>query len=151
MIVYIILSILFLWNVVLTVIYVSALKHYGQLKAESSEFSISEILKSLIKRTILTEKDFENLKKEVESLKISNIKNISRVGLIRFNPYDDTGGDLSFSLALLDKDKNGVVLSSLHGRGGTRIYCKNIKSGQKEKYELSQEEKDSLAEALKSL
>lgn len=151
MIVYIILSILFLWNVVLTAIYVSALKHYGQLKAESSEFSISEILKSLIKRTILTEKDFENLKKEVESLKISNIKNISRVGLIRFNPYDDTGGDLSFSLTLLDRDKNGVVLSSLHGRGGTRIYCKNIKNGQKEKYELSQEEKDSLAEALKSL
>lgn len=149
MVFYIILSAFFLWNVVLTVVYISALKHYKQLKSESLEFSISEILKSLIKRAVLSEKNFEKLKKEVESLEMSNIKNISRVGLVRFNPYDDTGGDLSFSLTLLDKDKNGVVLSSLHGRGGTRIYCKNIKSGQKDKYELSQEEKDSLSEALR--
>lgn len=149
MLVYLIISIFFLWNIVLTVVYISALRHYKQLKSESLEFSISEILKSLIKRAVLSEKNFEDLKKEVESLEMSNIKNISRVGLVRFNPYDDTGGDLSFSLALLDKDKNGVVLSSLHGRGGTRIYCKNIKSGQKDRYELSQEEKDSLSEALR--
>ena len=52
-----------------------------------------------------------------------------RLGLVRYNPFEDTGGNQSFALALLDADGDGWVLSSLHARNGTRIYAKVIAGG----------------------
>ena len=49
-----------------------------------------------------------------------------RLGLVRFNPFDDTGGNQSFTLAMLDANNDGFVLSSLHSRTGTRVYAKAI-------------------------
>ena len=49
-----------------------------------------------------------------------------RVGLVRYNPFEETGGNQSFALALLDADGDGWVLSSLHARSGTRVYAKAI-------------------------
>jgi hypothetical protein len=48
---------------------------------------------------------------------------------VRFNPFEDTGGNQSFALALLDAEGNGWVLSSLHARSGTRVYAKAIREG----------------------
>ena len=52
-----------------------------------------------------------------------------RVGLVRYNPFEETGGNQSFALALLDAAGDGWVLSSLHARSGTRVYAKAIKGG----------------------
>ena len=52
-----------------------------------------------------------------------------RVGLVRYNPFEETGGNQSFALALLDADGDGWVLSSLHARSGTRVYAKAITAG----------------------
>ena len=52
-----------------------------------------------------------------------------RVGLVRYNPFEETGGNQSFALALLDAAGDGWVLSSLHARSGTRVYAKAIKAG----------------------
>lgn len=73
--------------------------------------------------------------------------NIRKVGFLRFNPFRDTGGDQSFSLALLDNEDNGVVLLSLYTREGVRLYAKSIHSG-KAKQPLSDEEETVLAEAI---
>ena len=54
---------------------------------------------------------------------------VQRVGLVRFNPFEDTGSNQSFALALLDADANGFVLSSLHSRQATRIYLKGVTGG----------------------
>ncbi|HVB76984.1 MAG TPA: DUF4446 family protein [Candidatus Nitrosotalea sp.] len=51
---------------------------------------------------------------------------IRRVGLVRFNPYGDTGGDYSFVLALLDERGDGVLLTSLYHRDGCRVYAKPV-------------------------
>jgi type II secretory pathway pseudopilin PulG len=72
---------------------------------------------------------------------------ISHVGLVRFNPFGDTGGNQSFCLALLDSDDTGVVISSVHGRNTTRVYAKAINSG-KSKYNLSQEENQAIEQAI---
>lgn len=72
---------------------------------------------------------------------------LQKVGLIRFNPFGDTGGDQSFSIALLDVHNNGFVISSLHGRGNTRMYAKKIESGVAA-HHLSDEEKQALEQAL---
>ena len=54
---------------------------------------------------------------------------ISRIGLIRFDAFDDAGGAQSFALALVDDDGDGIVLSSLHSRPTTRVYVKAIRRG----------------------
>jgi hypothetical protein len=64
---------------------------------------------------------------------------LQHVGLVRFNPFEDTGSDQSFAIALLDDDQSGIVVSSLHGRGGTRIFAKPIQAGQAS-HALSDEE-----------
>ena len=51
---------------------------------------------------------------------------LQRVGLVRYNPFEETGGNQSFALALLDAEGDGWVLSSLHARSGTRVYAKAI-------------------------
>ncbi len=72
---------------------------------------------------------------------------IQKVGMVRFNAFEDTGSDLSFAIALLDKKKNGVVLASIYGRNESRIYAKPIVNGQST-YHLSDEEKAALDKSL---
>lgn len=70
-----------------------------------------------------------------------------RLGLVRFNPFEDTGGNQSFALALLDGRANGFVVSSLHSRAGTRLYAKAITGGASETA-LSDEESEALRQAM---
>jgi hypothetical protein len=74
-------------------------------------------------------------------------RTIQKVGVIRYNPFADTGGDQSFAIALLDSLGNGVVLSSLHSRTDTRVFAKPVQSG-RSKYQLSDEEQDAIKKAL---
>jgi hypothetical protein len=59
-------------------------------------------------------------------------KALQRVGLVRYNPFEDTGSNQSFALVLLDEDGDGVVLSSLHSRQTTRVYVKPVSGGRSE-------------------
>jgi hypothetical protein len=72
---------------------------------------------------------------------------IQCVGLVRFNPFGDTGGDQSFALALLDKHGDGVVVSSLHGRAATRFYAKPVRAGSSQ-ISLSEEEIQAIQQAM---
>lgn len=71
-------------------------------------------------------------------------RDLQQVGVVRFNPYQDTGGDQSFSIALLDAYQDGVVISGLYSRQGVRLYAKPISAGQSA-YPLSDEEKQAIA------
>ncbi len=71
---------------------------------------------------------------------------VQRSGVVRFNPFDDTGGDQSFALALADAEGNGVVLSSLHARGLTRVYAKPL-AGWASTYQLTEEENQAIQRA----
>jgi Protein of unknown function (DUF4446) len=72
---------------------------------------------------------------------------IQRTGLVRYNPFEDTGGNQSFAVALLDANGDGVVVSSLHARQNTRIYAKAIVGGRSEAA-LSDEESEALRQAM---
>jgi hypothetical protein len=100
-------------------------------------------------------KQIFQLDKEIQELfEISNRiyalaqRSIHKVGIVRFNPFKDIGGDQSFALALLDGKNSGIVLSSLHTREGTRIYSKPIVKGESEKYTLTEEEKQAIKTAV---
>jgi hypothetical protein len=72
---------------------------------------------------------------------------IQRVGLVRFNPFQDTGGDQSFVLVLLDAGGDGVIISSLHTRTATRLYAKPVRAG-RATHALTGEEQQALGQAL---
>lgn len=86
---------------------------------------------------------------ELESFKRESLQHVQKVALKRYNPYHDTGGDQSFSVALLNGEGDGVVVSSLHSRAETRVFAKPVKNGAEEKFEFSEEEKLTVIEAMK--
>ncbi len=97
----------------------------------------------------------KNLDKDIQELyNISNkinslaLKGIHKTAVIRFNPFKDIGGDQSFSIALLDGKDNGLVISSLHTKEGTRVYTKSISKGKPEKHALTQEEEKVIKKAI---
>jgi hypothetical protein len=73
---------------------------------------------------------------------------IQHVGVVRFNPFSDKGGDQSFVMAILDDHADGAVISALHSRADVRVYAKPVIGGQST-YTLTTEEKDAIARAMK--
>jgi hypothetical protein len=88
------------------------------------------------------------LENEYERLSITGALASQKISVVRFNPFGDTGGDQSFTLAALDAHDSGYVLSSIHSRQGTRVYVKPVDFG-KSKYQLSTEEDQALSQAVK--
>lgn len=72
---------------------------------------------------------------------------IQKTGIVRFNPFNDMGGNQSFIIALLDQKNNGFVISSLFAKDGNRVYTKEVKAG-KSDHTLSNEEKESIEKAI---
>jgi len=103
-------------------------------------------LKEVLSELKEIEKSFEIVSKELEDLKREGVFSIKQVGIVRFNPFAEVGGDQSFSVALLDGNDNGVTITSLYTREGNRIYGKPINKG-KSTYALSEEEKKAIEKA----
>ena len=74
---------------------------------------------------------------------------IQKVGIVRYNAFKDTGSDLSFALALLDENNDGVVLNGIYSREMSNIYAKPIKKG-KSNYTISEAEEQAIQKALSS-
>lgn len=96
----------------------------------------------------------DELEKDIKEafLKIKNLEDICKItfckrGIVRFNPFNDIGGNQSFAIALLDNKNNGFVISSLFVKDGNRVYAKLIKNG-KSDHLLSSEEKEALKKAI---
>jgi len=85
-----------------------------------------------------------------KAVDLSNLDNNLKIGLTRFNPFDDIGGDQSFILSILDKNNSGVLITSLHNRDLTRIYAKQIKFGEGDNITLSKEEKSAIVKTIKN-
>lgn len=119
-------------------------KMLGGRKANDLE----EILKGIVKEL----EEFGNFRSEMEKYLESVEKRVRRsaqyVGVVRFNPFQDAGGDQSFSIAIMDERKNGLIISSLYGRENSRIYAKPLENASS-RYQLSKEELEAITEALK--
>lgn len=92
-------------------------------------------------------KDFEKISKEMAILKKESKFSVQKVGMVRFNPFSEIGGDQSFSIALLDANNDGVIITSLYARGENRVYGKPIKIGLSN-YSLSEEENGAIEKAI---
>ena len=151
---FILIGITLVWVVILTYLFFQERDFLGRVfpkhgRGDHNETvtlrnQFSQVLESLEQfreREKVTAKHLQELRKE-------GLGFIQMVEVMRYNPYGDVGGDQSFSVLLLDGKKNGIMLTSLHSRSGTRIYVKPIKEGKSE-LELSVEERKLMGLALK--
>lgn len=106
------------------------------------EIILEQVEKSrIIEGSILKLQDMD--RKITEQLSFA----LQKVGVVRFNPFGDVGGNQSFVVAMLDNHNSGVIILSLYSRDGVRIYGKPVKDGQSE-YKLSGEEEEALKKAM---
>jgi hypothetical protein len=116
------------------------LGQYQQLMTGTSGGNLEALLNDHVARVHRTTERVKALEKQVRRLETSGYLNFQHLGMLRYNPFHDTGGDQSFAIALADGHGNGVVLSSLHARDVTRVYAKPLLSWESA-YSLTDEEK----------
>jgi hypothetical protein len=92
-------------------------------------------------------RDLATIHTNTEHLRELLRETVSRVGVVRYDAFDDMGGALSFSAALLDERGDGVVVSAINGRTETRCYAKPVVGGRSE-HHLSREEEAAIESAV---
>jgi len=108
--------------------------------------SLEDVLGAHLEKVHGLGREVERLRARTGALETAGLRAFQRVGLVRYNPFEDTGGNQSFALALLDAEGNGWVLSSLHARAGTRVYAKAVTGGRSDAA-LSEEETAAIRQA----
>lgn len=116
-----------------------ALGVYRTLVAGQDSGSLQQILHGHIGQVQEISARMDELNRLYQYLEQRTRGSLQHIGLVRFNPFEDTGSDQSFAIALLDDRKDGVVVSSLHGRANTRIFAKPVENGES-RHALSDEE-----------
>ncbi len=137
------------WLLILTIAFLVLLRFFRRLTHGAKDLDLKAILDKMITQGEVNRQGLEELARELKRLDEEGALHVQKIGLVRFNPFKEIGGDHSFSLALLDGKETGVVITGLHTRERTRVYMKAIKEGKGE-HELSEEEKRALDKALKS-
>src|SRR5258708_196780 len=140
-------AIFFIWLLIFSILICTLISHYNKLTQGVSEKTLKSILEDLLKEVSFSRRDLNNLKIHFQRLEKEGQLHIQKVGLLRFNPFKDTGGDQSFILSLIDGNDTGVIISGLYSRSGTRWYAKRIVNGKSTEHDLSEEEKKALEKA----
>ncbi len=139
------LGILFLLDVLLG-LWVFKLKKRLNLFSKKGSKNLEEFLNKQIEKSEKQDKDIESIFKEILRLSAISKKSFQKIGVVRFNPFKEVGGDQSFSIALLDAQNNGFVITGLYERETNRIYAKPVENSSS-KYPLSEEEKQAIEKA----
>lgn len=115
----------------------------------SSGKDIHKLLNDHFKRQKELKQLADQLQSQQETVKHLQQKSLQKIGLVRYNPHRNTGGDQSFSLCVLDNNNSGIILTAIHGRETTRVYSKTI-TERSSSHQLSHEESAALKSALNS-
>ncbi len=138
------LFLLLVWMTGLSLLFLK-LKNQYQLFVDGSEkHSLSDFLAKVMQGLTHNEKTIHEISHRVDGIENENKLHIQKIGLLRFNPFRDTGGEQSFVLSLIDAHDTGIVISALYSRSGTRWYVKKVLRGKGEEHELSDEEEKAI-------
>ncbi len=148
--------ILLLINIIIFILYFNSyikLQKYKKnneliMKKIGNGRDILELLNENNKKIEDVELINKEIKKYMEKLEEKTDGCMQKIGFIRYNAFKDTGSDLSFALAILNKNNTGIILNGIYSRETSNIYAKSIKNGKSE-YRLSEEETIALNEALR--
>lgn len=119
---------------------------YVELTAGTAGGSLEEVLNSHLDNVRTAVEKASEAWETAVRVERSGRSHLQHAAVVRYNPFNHTGGDQSFVLALADGDGNGAVVNSLHARDGTRIYAKPL-AGWESTHILTEEEQDAIAKA----
>ncbi len=139
----VVLLVFFVWNTYLSYNLNRIKKRTRSFFASSEAKDLEEIIYKQIEKTNKVDGEIKKLIEDNRKIKENMAKCIQRVGVVRFNPFGDVGGNQSFAIALLDKYLSGVIILSLYSREGVKVYSKQIIEGKSE-YTLSEEEEEAI-------
>lgn len=142
----IILLVFGIWLIVISVVTYRNFALFNKLTKGVEVTDLKSILEKVLVKEADNEKIIGELTTKLNKVELDGKLHVQKVGLIRFNPFRELGGDHSFCLAILDGEDTGLVITSLHTRDRTRVYMKAIKNG-KSDTDLSEEEKKALVKA----
>ncbi|MCL2674284.1 MAG: DUF4446 family protein [Defluviitaleaceae bacterium] len=115
----------------------------GRTKRRSMEAMLDEYLDKVER----VEGKYDGILSLIDDINLRMVTCLRNVGVVRYNPFDDMGGDMSFAVALLDENDDGVVISTIHAREASYTYAKQILGG-KASHMLTEEEQEAIRVAL---
>ncbi|WP_026526254.1 DUF4446 family protein [Butyrivibrio sp. VCD2006] len=140
--------------IVLLIMVISQHKKINNIKDQISRFmkgrdaaSLEDEIVALFEDNQIIKKATEKNQKDINRLYDRLASCFQKVGIIKYDAFNQMGGQLSYSIALLDEDNNGFLLNSVHSTDGCYSYSKEIKNG-KCSLELGEEEQIALNEAM---
>lgn len=143
-----IIAIIVVWLTVLTVLVIRSVSHYNRLSDGITKAGLREVLEAILRTLHSVRCKVDVTEKQVDKLSTEGENHLHRFGIMRFNPFADTGGSQSFAISILNKKKNGIVMTSMYGRNGNRWYVKEIVAGKGKDIALSKEEESAIEQAV---
>ena len=122
------------------------MKRYHELMRGMDNVNLEELLQESLSTLRDVCQREEEILKRIEDLQGESNKALKKIGFCRYDAFKESGGKLSFSLALLNEEDSGVVLTGIYGREESRVFLKPIDGGNSERV-LSPEEVGAIAEA----
>ena len=117
------------------------------MTGEQTGTNFEKMMLDHIEEVRVVEAENEKLREKTKQIDALLQLAITNVGVVRFRAFEDMGSDLSYAVALLDSNKDGVILSSIFGREDSRSYVKPIEKGHSS-YTLTKEEEEAMRQAL---
>jgi hypothetical protein len=136
-----------IWLGIITFYLRRFVNNYQTFTAGVNRKTLDSVLSNVVKEIQESKKDIAKLDLRCDTIEKKSLFSIQKTGLLRFNPFKDTGGDQSFILTLVDANDTGVIITALYSRSGTRWYAKKVREGKGVEHELSDEEKKALKAA----
>ncbi len=134
------LAVFFIWFLVLTYFVFKLYSANIKISGDKGKDSVVALINEVLAKEEKNAKTLDQIIASYDKINKDGLSHIQKIGLVRFNPFKDTGGDQSFILALVDAQDTGIVISSLHTRTGTRWYAKGVVGGKGVEYDLSDDE-----------
>lgn len=134
----------FVWLAVISVALYKSIRHYKNLIKTTNSQNLTDALDTLLKKLDLNSSDIKKIFQNIDEIKKDSLLHIQKVGFLRFNPFENTGGNQSFIIAFLNNLNDGIIISSLHSRSGPRWYVKWVESGKSKELNLSKEEEEAI-------
>ncbi|MCH5138587.1 DUF4446 family protein [Clostridiaceae bacterium UIB06] len=140
--------------IILFIMLMITLKSLSNLESKYRKFmrgvdnkNLEELIMGYLDKIDKSKEETEYMKKLYEDLELRLKSCVQKVSIVRYRAFEDVGSDLSFSIALLDHNNNGVIITGIYGRNESTTYAKPIDRGIS-RYDLSQEEKHVLQDCV---
>ncbi|MFD2117408.1 DUF4446 family protein [Paenibacillus yanchengensis] len=138
--------ILFVWLIVISVKFKKVKTKYNSFIAGQGVHDLENVVIAIQEKIQLNGTQLQQIEEQLQTVQQRMPLQKSKVGIVRFNPFGETGHNLSFAIAIINEQQDGIVLSAIHNRENSIVYAKPISQGQST-YKLTPEELEAVEQA----